>query len=107
MPIENPSDRHQWPNNVGQKRTLEAVDGKPMLCTIEDEILHPQTGSPEKLICFQQLRCDNGACELRMTQYVLGVGKYWVWGQSSSNIPAGDFEEIAKEAQARGWFVPG
>jgi hypothetical protein len=107
MPVEDPGDRRQWPNSVGQKRTIEAIDGKLMVCTIEDEILHPQAGSPEKLICLQQLRCENGACELRMTQYVLSVSKYWVWAQILLNMPAHDFEEIAKEAQARGWFIAG
>lgn len=49
MAVDDPNDRGQWPNNVGQRRTVEAINGAPMTYTIDDEILLQQSGLPEKV----------------------------------------------------------
>lgn len=104
MAVDDPNDRSRWPNSVGQTRTIEAIDGSPMTYTIEDEIFRQQSGLPEKLICFQRLRFSEGTYELRLAYYMLGVRRYWVWGQYATMIPAADFCAIDQEARARGWF---
>lgn len=104
MAVDDPNDRGQWPNNVGQRRTVEAINGMPMTYTIEDEILHQQSELPEKLLCFQRLRFEHGSYELRLAYYMLGARRYWVWGQYATMIPASDFAAITREAQIRGWL---
>jgi hypothetical protein len=89
---------------VGQTRTVEGIDGRPMTYTIEDEILHPQSGLPEKLICFQRLRFEDGTREVRLAYYMLGARNYWVWGQYATMVPSPDFSAIVAKAQSAGWF---
>ncbi len=100
----DPHDQRHWPRNVGQIRTVDGIDGKPMTFTIEDEILHPPLGLTEKLICFQRLHFEDGSRELRLGYYMLGARDYWVWGQYAIMIPPEDFAMIVAKAESAGWF---
>lgn len=97
-----------WPNNIGKRRKLTAIDGQPEYAIIEDEIIRPGSGTHQKLIYLQKLRFEeDGHLEYRFTYYMKGFeGKTrgrWVFGQYSLISPVKDVSWILKKARAKGW----
>jgi hypothetical protein len=77
---------------------------------IEDEILHRQRYSTNKLIAFQRIRIeDNNQIEYRLGYYMIGVkprarGR-WVWGQFCLMVLERDLKAILRKATRKGWFT--
>ncbi|HET7921678.1 MAG TPA: hypothetical protein VFM15_02880 [Gammaproteobacteria bacterium] len=98
----------KWPDNIGKIRDIKAIDGKPIRFTVLDEILHPETGLPQKLICFQPIRWDSGGTALRLGYYMLGWKEkrrgMWVCGQYSTFLDPRDLSAVMEEAKSCGWF---
>ena len=56
----------QHPSSINKPRFLITVpDGYRYRFTITDEILRPQTGMPEKLLCLQHIKFEDGKQEIR------------------------------------------
>ena len=95
--------------NIGKTGVLKLPpDNKLLRFEIVDEIRHTQSDFPEKIICLQQIRFEDGQEQLRLGYYIIGKlegmkGK-WVWGQYATFLPKKDFANIFHEAQRRGWI---
>ena len=99
----------EWPKNIGKRRKIKTIWGNERHLIIEDEIVHPQSNAPHKLIAFQRIRLEEeNRIEYRLGYYMIGVkpgakGR-WVWGQFALLIPEKDLKAILKKAQKRKWF---
>lgn len=97
------------PNNIGKRRKIINIWGKPVWLRIEDEIARFQSTARHKVICFQKIRFEkDGRIEFRFGYYMIGVkagakGR-WVWGQYALLIPKKDLLALLREAKSRGWF---
>jgi len=95
-----------YPNNIGKRRVITAIDGKKVAFVVRDEIVVPQ--GKNKLIYFQKLQFESdGRYEYRFTYYMRGIkearrGK-WVYGQYSLMAPEPEVSIMLAEARARGW----
>jgi len=100
-----------YPNNVGKRRTLKAIDGKKLRFTVIDEIIREQRGGPHrKLLYFQKIKHEpDDRIEYRLTYYMEGnrgrTKGRWVFGQYSLMIPARDLVWLLGRARKKGWKV--
>jgi len=83
-------------------------DGRRREFTIIGEIRRRQRNHPNKLICLERFRWDDGRTEFRLAYYIVGkkgrARDRWVWGQYATMIPAADLRYLIREARARGWL---
>lgn len=99
------------PRNIGDKRTITSIHGRPVRLKLLDEIRVRQSTNPRKAIYLQRLRFEkDDRIELRFAYYIIGVkgrtkGK-WVWGQRETMMPAKDFQAIVKKAIRKRWIKP-
>jgi hypothetical protein len=97
------------PNNIGKRRLIKTQRGAIRHFVIEDEIAHPQSNAPHKLIVFQKMyHEEEKRHEFRFAYYIIGVkgktkGK-WVWGQYCLLAPSEDLLSIMDEAGKKKWF---
>jgi len=97
------------PTSINKPRFLITVpDGYRYRFTVTDEILRPQTGTPEKLLCLQRIKFEDNKEEIRLGYYIIGKkpkmrGK-WVWGQYCTLLPLSDFRELVRAAEEKGWI---
>lgn len=97
------------PLNIGEKRTIEDINGNEQRFTVLDEVTQVQSTYPDKVIYLQRIQFENdGHIELRLAYYIIGkkpkmAGK-WVWGQFATMIPAKDFQSIISKAMEKGWI---
>ena len=103
-----PDVRPPIPTNIGKKRKIISIFGKPVHLTIEDEISRIQSTADHKVITFQKVRFEDGRVEFRFGYYMIGVKEgargRWVWGQFALLIPPADLKALLKEANKRKWF---
>ena len=97
------------PSNKGRKGAIKDTNGVNWIFLIEDEIMLPQSGLPNKLLCFQRIRFENGENFFRLGYYIIGkkpsrAGK-WVWGQYATMLPSADLKELIRLAEGRQWFA--
>ncbi len=84
------------PKNVGRVTRWKNIHGEQRSFLIRGEIKRLQYGTTNKLICLQQLFCnENGREEFRLGYYMIGVkprmaGK-WTWGQFATIISRARF----------------
>jgi len=97
------------PNSVGKRRKIINIRGEVRYFRIEDQISHLESGSSDKVICFQKVRWEhNGRVQFRFGYYMLGVKSgakgRWVWGQYALFIPKRDLKALIRKAEKRGWI---
>jgi len=104
--MENPP----FPNKINTKGQLTDIDGVQKTFTIVDEIIHPQSSNPQKLIILQKIQFDDSLkIEFRLAYYIIGkkpkmAGK-WVFGQYATFMPIEDFQFIMNAAKQKGWLM--
>jgi hypothetical protein len=109
MPTSKHKSLPPYPSSIDKARSLVTVpDGYRYRFTITDEIVRPQTGMPEKLLCLQRIKFEDGKEEVRLGYYIIGkkpkmLGK-WVWGQYCTFMPLKDFKALVRAAEKKGWI---
>jgi hypothetical protein len=105
------SKKRIFPNNVGRRSRIHAINGDYRYFRVEDEIAREQPvieKLTKKLIYFQIVRFeDNDELEYRFTYYMLGLkpgakGR-WMFGQYSLLVPADILRQLLAEARKRKW----
>ena len=98
------------PVTKGRRGTnIDPVTKDKIHFRILDEVVHIQSDCPTKAIYLQKVEFEEDKrVELRLGYYIIGkkpgmLGK-WVWGQYATFMPVGDFAEVVKKAEAKGWF---
>lgn len=97
------------PSRIGKVTTRKYINGRPMVYTVLDEIVHIHPSNPGKAIYLQMLRFhDDDWQEMRLRYYMIAhkprtKGK-WTFGQFAPMVRREDFEEIMMMARAKGWI---
>jgi len=97
------------PSRKGKTTRRKDINGKPMVYTVEDEIVRIPKSNPEKAIYLQMLSHKEGRQEMRLCYYMIckngkRKGK-WLFGQFATMIEKEDFEYLIGEAIKRGWIT--
>ena len=105
------SDFPPLPDNIGKKSSLRDRDDHLVRFTIVDEVKKTLSSYSGMALYLQKIQYEaDGSTEIRFGYYIIGnkdkkmAGK-WVWGQYAPIIPAEDFAQIVRLAQAKGWFT--
>jgi hypothetical protein len=111
-------DTHDHPGSkVGNKSVHEFPDGSKWEGKIADEIWHRQSDNPNKMLCLQLHRFEDGKhgnggvrIEIRCGYYIKATrlgsrnfGRWW-WGESALMAPMEDVRTLFREAEKKGWF---
>ena len=97
------------PSRIGKVTRRKYIDGRPMIYTVVDEIVHITKSNPRKALCLHLLKFeDDGRTEMRFCYYMIGRkprgrGR-WLFGQFAPMIRRADFEEILARARKKGWI---
>ncbi len=98
------------PSRIGRVTRRAYINGKPMVYTVLDEIVHIPPSNPGKAIYLHMLQFeDDGRKEMRLCYYMIGhkpraKGK-WLYGQFAPMIRREDFDQIMSQARAKGWIT--
>ena len=96
------------PSRIGKTSKLKAIDGSPLVYTVEDEVAFLALSTPGKAFYLQKLRFADGRVEFRLCYYMIAhkprmKGK-WAFAQYAPMMSPDELRKVFDCAMAKGWL---